>query len=292
MKSESRNIRPERKQWRIVAKRFFGHRAALIGTVSLGVILALCIFIPVIKTKDPYTIDVYKRFLFPGKEGFLLGTDELGRDVFSRLFYAGRISISVGICTALISVAIGSFFGVVSGYYGGWVDSVMMRFADVILTFPPTFLLLILAAWSGTSVLSIILIISLTRWMSVARIVRSEVLSIKRYDFVEADIALGCSNLRIMFRTLLLNAMAPILVSLSLTVAQAILIESVLSYLGYGIQPPVATWGNMLKHAQSYFTNAPWLAFFPGALITLVVISVNFIGDGLRDSLDPRLKKL
>lgn len=277
-------------EWKIIWKKFRRHKAALMGTIFLCIICCLCIFITQLKTKDPYQIDVYKRFLFPGTEGFLFGTDELGRDVFSRLFYAGRISILVGICTALISVFIGSIFGIISGYYGGRVDSVMMRFTDVILTFPPTFLLLILAACVGTSIFSIILIISLTRWMPIARIVRSQVLSLKRRDFVLADIAIGCSDLRIIFKTLLINVMAPILISMTLTVAEAILIESTLSYLGYGIQPPIATWGNMLNQAQSYFSKAPWLAFFPGALITMTVISVNFIGDGLRDSLDPRLR--
>jgi peptide/nickel transport system permease protein len=291
MKVQKReNRRSEDTGWRITWKRFRRHRAALMGAVCLSVICVLCIFISQVKMKDPYQIDVYRRFSFPGTQGFIFGTDELGRDIFSRVFYAGRISLVVGIFTALISVFIGSIFGTISGYYGGRTDSIMMRFADVILTFPPTFLLLILAAFVGTSLLSIILIISLTRWMPVARIVRSEVLSLKRRDFVVADIAVGCSDAHIIFKTLLVNAMAPILIAITLAVAEAILIESTLSYLGYGIQPPIATWGNMLNQAQSYFSKAPWLAFFPGALITITVVSVNFIGDGLRDSIDPRLR--
>jgi len=291
MKARKRaDKRTEDTGWKITWKRFRRHKAALTGAVCLSVICVLCVFISLVRMKDPYQIDVYKRFVVPGAQGFIFGTDELGRDIFSRVFYAGRISLAVGIFTALISVFIGSTFGIVSGYYGGRTDSAMMRFTDVILTFPPTFLLLILAAFVGTSLLSIILIISLTRWMPVARIVRSEVLSLKRRDFVVADIAVGCSDLHIIFKTLLVNVMAPILIAMTLTVAEAILIESTLSYLGYGIQPPTATWGNMLNQAQSYFSKAPWLAFFPGALITITVVSVNFIGDGLRDSIDPRLR--
>jgi peptide/nickel transport system permease protein len=229
------------------------------------------------------------KFAMPGHAGFLLGADELGRDLLSRLLYAGRVSLSVGLVTALIAVVIGSVLGALAGYYGGTIDTLIMRFADVLLSIPTIFVLLALSAFLKATLSTIILIIALNSWMSVARLVRGEILSIKQREFILAARALGASDTRLIFRQLLPNALAPVLVAATLNVATAILTESSLSYLGYGIQPPTASWGNMLNNAQSYVLYAPWVAVYPGIMITLTVLSFNFAGDGLRDALDPRL---
>jgi peptide/nickel transport system permease protein len=217
-------------------------------------------------------------------------SDEIGRDTLSRLLYGGRVSLTVGLVAMLTTVATGALVGVMSGYLGGWVDAVLMRFVDTMLCFPQVFLLLVVAAFIPPTLLSMSLIIGLTSWMEVSRIVRSEVLYLREQDFILAARALGASGARIMLRELLPNAMAPILVAATLKVASAVLMESYISYLGYGVQPPLASWGNMLTNAQGYFDTVPWLAVLPGALITLTVMGFNFLGDGLRDALDPRLK--
>jgi peptide/nickel transport system permease protein len=229
------------------------------------------------------------KFAKPGQAGFLLGADELGRDLLSRLLYAGRVSLSVGLMTALIAVVIGSVLGALAGYYGRNVDALIMRLADVLLSVPTIFVLLALSAFLKATLSTIILIIALNSWMSVARLVRGEILSIKEREFILAARALGASDTRLIFRQLIPNALAPVLVAATLNVATAILTESSLSYLGYGIQPPTATWGNMLNNAQSYVLYSPWVAVYPGIMITLTVLSFNFVGDGLRDALDPRL---
>jgi peptide/nickel transport system permease protein len=188
------------------------------------------------------------------------------------------------------TVITGLIIGLTAGYFGGKIDSMLMRFTDMMLCFPQVFMLLILAAFITPSVFSIALIIGLTSWMVVARIIRSQVLYIKEQDFIQAAIAAGASNWRIMLKELLPNSIAPVIVAATLRVAQAILAESYISFLGYGIQPPLASWGNMLTNAQSYFDLAPWQAIVPGSMITLAVLGFNFLGDALRDALDPRLK--
>jgi peptide/nickel transport system permease protein len=190
----------------------------------------------------------------------------------------------------IATVFTGSIIGLVSGFYGGRMDNILMRFTDIMLCFPQVFLLLVLAAFITPSVVTIALIIGLTSWMEVARIVRSQILYLREQDFIQAAFALGASGKRIMFKELLPNSLAPVLVSATLKVASAVLMESYISFLGYGIQPPLASWGNMLTNAQGYFDLAPWLAIVPGLMITLTVMSFNFLGDGLRDALDPRLK--
>ena len=188
------------------------------------------------------------------------------------------------------TVLTGALVGLVSGYYGGWVDTLLMRFVDMMLCFPQVFLLLVVAAFVTPTLISISLIIGLTSWMEVARIIRAEILHLKEQDFVQAARALGAGGVRIMTRELLPNIMAPLLVAATLKVAAAVLLESYISYLGYGVQPPLASWGNMLTNAQGYFDSEPWLAIFPGVMITITVMSFNFLGDGLRDALDPRLR--
>ncbi len=263
-----------------------------LATASAAVIVALVLLAalaPWVASRDPLYIDMAHKFARPGEAGFLLGGDELGRDVFSRLLHAGRVSLSVGLMTALITVIVGSVLGALAGYYGGSPDAVIMRLVDVLLSMPTIFLLLALAAFLKPTVFTITLIIGLNSWMSVARMVRGQVLSLKQQEFILAARAMGADDRRLIFRELLPNAMAPVLVAATLNVATAILLESSLSYLGYGIQPPTASWGNMLNNAQTYVLYAPWVAIYPGVMITLTVLSFNFAGDGLRDALDPRL---
>ena len=273
----------------IVWRRFTRNRLASAGAIGVFVLVALATLAPWVAPRDPLYIDMAHKFARPGEAGFVLGADELGRDLLSRLLHAGRVSLAVGLLTSLIAVCVGSILGAVAGFYGGAVDSAIMRVVDVLLSIPTIFLLLALAAFLKPTMLTITLIIGLNSWMSVARMVRGQVLSLKEQEFVLAARAAGAGAGRLIVRQLLPNAVAPVLVAATLTVATAILLESSLSYLGYGIQPPTASWGNMLNNAQSYVLYAPWVAVYPGAMISLTVLSFNFAGDGLRDALDPRL---
>ncbi|MGQ9677338.1 MAG: ABC transporter permease [Chloroflexota bacterium] len=281
--------KPSAGPWTLAWRRFRRHRLALGGAgiiVGLGIASALA---PVVSPYDPTYIDVLYKFAPPGQDGFLLGADELGRDVLTRLLFGGQVSLLVGLSTAVVTIIVGSIAGAVAGYSGGKVDNAIMRFADIMLCFPTLFLALVLAAFLGASLLSVTLIIAATSWMSVARLVRGQILSLREQDFITAARAIGSPAWRIIFKELLPNAMAPILVAATLTVANAILNESYLSFLGYGIQPPTPSWGNMLNKAQTYVNYAPWVAIFPGILITLTVTAFNVLGDGLRDALDPRM---
>ncbi len=272
-------------------RRFSSHRLAVFGGCIVLLLLLSAVFADFISPHDPLDLDTSRRFIKPFTDiHFILGTDEMGRDTFARLLHGGRISLIVGIAAMFATVVTGLLVGLISGYYGGKIDNILMRFTDTILCFPQVFLLLILAAFITPTVISIALIIGLTSWMEVARIIRAQIQYIKKQDFIQASFALGASGPRIMFRELLPNAMAPVLVSATLNVANAVLMESYISFLGYGIQPPLASWGNMLTNAQAYFDLSPWLAILPGIMITLTVMSFNFLGDGLRDALDPRLK--
>ncbi|MFO7644949.1 MAG: ABC transporter permease [Desulfosarcina sp.] len=278
-------------QLRRIWRRFVGHRLAVIGACVVLGLLAMALLAGWVSPHDPLALDTQRRFIPPlQNSSFILGTDEMGRDILSRLFFGGRISLVVGIAAMFATIVTGMTIGVISGFYGGRVDNLLMRFTDTMLCFPQVFLLLVLAAFITPTVISIALIIGLTSWMEVARIIRAQIQYIKEQDFVQAAFALGASEARIMFRELLPNAVAPVMVSATLNVANAVLMESYISFLGYGIQPPLASWGNMLTNAQSYFDLAPWLAILPGIMITLTVMSFNFLGDGLRDALDPRLR--
>jgi peptide/nickel transport system permease protein len=239
---------------------------------------------------DPDDIDIANRYAPPFVSSHLLGADDLGRDVLTRLLYAGQISLSVGVAAMLVTVVVGFAVGAFAAYYGGWIDTVLMRFTDVMLCFPSVFLLLFVAAFVPPSLTSISAMIGLTCWMEIARIIHAQILVIKSTDYVAAARMVGAPAWRIILRQILPNTLAPILVAATLNTAQAILLESYISYLGYGIQPPSASWGNMLTNAQSDFQIDAWLAVFPGLAITLAVTSFNFIGDGLRDALDPRVR--
>ena len=277
--------------WRLATRRFFRHRLAAIGLALCFLLLASAIFAPALAPRGPEAITILDKFAPPMTKGYLLGADEVGRDLLTRLLYAGRISLLVGFAAMAVTVTVGTVIGLVAGHFGGQVDAVLMRLTDALLCFPTVFLLLVLASFVGAKIFSITLIIGLTAWMELARILRNQTLGLREQDFVQAARALGASHGRIIVRHLLPNSLAPIMVAATLNIANAVLAESYISYLGYGIQPPAASWGNMLNNAQQYFTKAPWIALFPGLLITLTVAGFNFVGDGLRDALDPRSRR-
>jgi len=264
------------------------HRLALLGLAMITLLTLACVLGPYLLPYDSLHIDLRARFAPPMTGNHYLGTDPLGRDLAARLLMAGRISLLVGFSAMLLSIVIGALVGVVAGYRGGWISAVLMRTVDGFLSFPSIFLVLALSAALRPSPVMITVIIALTKWMEVARIVEAEVRSLREREFVQAGRMLGLSGTHIMFREILPNAMGPIIVAASLTVAGAILLEAYISFLGFGIQPPLPSWGNMLNGAQQYLDRAPWLAIIPGAAITIAVTSFNFIGDGLRDALDVR----
>lgn len=269
-------------------KRFRRNRFALAGGSVVVVLFAISLLAPYITPWDPDAIDAYRVLLPPSAEHWF-GTDELGRDVFTRVIYGARISLKVGFVSVGIAVVIGTVLGLVSGFYGGMVDTITMRFVDIMLCFPTFFLILAVIAFLEPSIWYIMAIIGLTGWMGVARLVRAEVLSLRERDFVLAARALGASDVRILFRHILPNAVSPVLVSATLGVAGAILTESALSFLGIGVQPPTPSWGNILTSGKDYIEFAWWLSLFPGGAILVTVLAYNLLGEGIRDALDPRV---
>lgn len=269
-------------------RRFLRHRLAVVGLAIIVILTVACIVGPWLLPYDQLYIDLRARFAPPMTGAHIFGTDPLGRDIAARLFMAGRVSLLVGFMAMVISTIVGTFVGVVAGYHGGRLGAVLMRIVDGFLSFPAIFLLLTLAAFVKPSPFMITVIIAVTSWMQVARVVEAEVRSLRERDFILAARMLGLSSSHIMFRELLPNVAGPIIVSATLTIANAILLEAYISFLGYGIQPPMPSWGNMLNGAQQYLATAPWLAIVPGVAITLAVTGFNFVGDGLRDALDAR----
>lgn len=288
MTALAQNAAPPRWWQSRAVRRFRNHKLAMIGVVMIVSLTLACVFGPYLLPYDSLHIDLRARFSPPLTGDYYLGTDPLGRDVAARLLMAGRISLLVGFFAMVLSTLIGTIIGVIAGYRGGWIGAALMRLVDAFLSFPSIFLLLALAALLKPSPVMITLIIAVTSWMEVARIVEAEVRSLREREFVQAGRMLGLSGVHIMFREILPNAMGPIIVAATLTVARAILLEAYVSFLGYGIQPPLPSWGNMLNGAQQYLASAPWLAIIPGITITIAVTSFNFIGDGLRDALDVR----
>jgi peptide/nickel transport system permease protein len=274
-------------QRQLAWRRFRRHKPAIVSLVLLILISLAVIFAGVI-TKYGYATQNFEALRKGPSAAHWFGTDELGRDEFTRVLYGGRISLAVGLCVALSAALIGTLVGSLAGYYGGRLDNLLMRITDLFLSFPFLVILIIGATVLGGSILDIVIVLSLFFWMPDARIVRGVFLSLKEKEFVEAARAAGSSDRRIIMSNLIPNAMGPIIVNVTLSVAAAILTESVLSFLGFGIQPPTPTWGNLLDSAQSQMLVAPWLVWFPGLAILVVVLCVNFLGDGLRDALDPQ----
>jgi peptide/nickel transport system permease protein len=288
MTSIAANLTPSRWWQSRAVSRFTRHHLALAGIAMITLLVLACVVGPYALPYDSLHIDLRARFAPPLSGQHYFGTDPLGRDLAARLLMAGRVSLLVGFSAMLLSTLIGTLVGVTAGYRGGWVGAALMRTVDGFLSYPSIFLVLALAAVLRPSPAMITVIIAFTSWMETARIVEAEVRSLREREFVQAARMVGLSRRHIMFREILPNAMGPIIVAASLAVARAILLEAYISFLGYGIQPPLPSWGNMLNGAQQYLASAPWLAIIPGAAITIAVTSFNFIGDGLRDALDVR----
>lgn len=252
--------------------------------------IIVAIFAPFIATYDPSATNLKGTFLPPSSKHFF-GTDDIGRDVFSRVVYGSRVSLFVGFIAVGISLIIGVVLGLASGYYGGKVDSIIMRFTDIMLSFPSFFLILAVIAFLKPSIINVMIVIGFTGWMGVARLVRAEVMSVKNREYITAAILQGLSHKRIMFKHILPNVLSPVFVTATLSIAGAILLESSLSFLGLGVQPPTASWGNILTDGQKNIINAWWLSFFPGLAIVFTALGYNLLGEGLRDLLDPKNKQ-
>ncbi len=279
--------------WRLGARRLLRNSRARIGLFTLFVLYSLALLAPLIAPYDPTAqVNVLQvRFLPPSLEtGYLLGTDGFGRDILSRIIYGARISLSIGFVAVLIAAVIGTVLGVLAGYFGGWIDTFIMRFVDLMLGFPRLFLILIVIAFVGPSILWVILVLGFTGWMGVARLIRGEVLSLKEQEFIVAAKALGVNTPRILIRHLLPNTLAPIIVFVTLTIGNVILIEAGLSFLGLGVQPPTPSWGNIIDLGRKNLLDAWWISTFPGLAIVITVLSFNIVGDALRDAFDPKLR--
>ncbi|MGH7325814.1 MAG: ABC transporter permease [Candidatus Rokuibacteriota bacterium] len=272
--------------WQAFAK----NRLAVIGGLVVAALAVLAVLAPVLAPWDPHRPDV-RKILEPPSARHLLGTDQLGRDVLSRMLYGARVSLAVGFVSVGIAAAIGIMLGSMAGYNGGFVDATVMRLVDLMLVFPRFFLLLAVLAFLSPSIWTIMVVIGLTGWMGVTRLVRAEFLSLKEREFVLWSQSVGATGFRVIWRHILPNAMAPVLVAMTLGIPAAILTESGLSFLGLGVQPPFATWGNILNEGKDTIEIAWWLSVYPGVAILVTVLSYNLMGEGIRDALDPRLRR-
>ncbi len=277
-------------QWQLARRKFFQHRLAMTSLLILSAVFLAALFAEVIAQYDPNMPNVPDRSLAPTLDGFhIFGTDKIGRDYFTRTLYGTRTSVYVAFIVASVSTVIGVIVGGIAGYYGGWVDNILMRTTDLFLTLPFLAILLVLSAFLGAgSPIRVAFILAFLFWTGLARIVRGEFLGLREKEFVEAAEVLGASNNRIIFRHILPNSMGPIIVNATLTVATAILVEAALSFLGFGIQPPHPALGILIADGQDSLTTQWWLALFPGLTIILIALCINFVGDGLRDALDPK----
>jgi peptide/nickel transport system permease protein len=277
--------------WQLAGRRFLRHRAGVAAAIVLLFIVILVMLGPLFLISrdaafrpDPLVINQP-----PGAEHWF-GTDQVGRDILARIIYGGQISLAIGLLAMVVSIVIGVLLGSVSGYVGGVTDGAIMRFTDAMLSIPGIFLIIALTVFLGATLPTLILSIGFLNWMIIARVMRALFLSLKEQDFVMAARCLGVQNVRIMWGHILPNAIAPVVVTATLTVGEAILTETAISYLGLGIQPPTPSWGNMLKNAQDLIWSAPWLAIFPGVMIFITILCINFMGDALRDALDPHMR--
>ncbi|AZR73693.1 peptide ABC transporter permease [Anoxybacter fermentans] len=276
----------------ITWKRLKKNKLAVISLWIIIFLYLMAIFAPYIA---PYELDEmdFENLWGPPSKQHWMGTDAMGRDLLTLIIYGSRVSLTVGIVSMLIAVSIGTLLGAIAGYYGGIVDSIIMRFTDIALCFPSFFLILTIVALFGNGIYKVIVIIGLTSWMGVTRLVRGQFLSLKEREFVEGARALGANDARIIFKHLLPNSMAPIIVASTLRIGSTILTEAVLSFLGLGVKQGTVSWGGILREAQSItvMVETPWVAIFPGLMIFITVLAFNLLGDGLRDALDPKLKQ-
>lgn len=278
---------------RRILRRFLRNRLAVAGLVVLFAIILVAVLADVIALQSPFSTNL-RALGKPPSQQYILGTDTAGRDVFARLVHGARISLVVGLGAVAIYIVLGTVLGLFSGYYGGWIDAIIMRLVDTAMSLPTLLLVLMLVTITEPSLVNIIIAIAISRWPGITRLVRGQVLTAKQNEYVTAAHALGASPVRIMFRHLFPNILAPVIVAASFGVASAILSEAALSFLGLGVRPPTPTWGTMLNEAQSLSVLAemPWFWIPPGFMIALSVLCINFVGDGLRDALDPRMKEV
>lgn len=272
----------------IIGKRFSKNLLAVFSAIIVFSLITIASLAPFLSPYDPAAIDVHN-VLSPPDRTHLIGTDELGRDLLSRMIWGSRVSLKVGFVAVGIAIMIGTFVGSFAGFYGGITDAILMRFVDIMLAFPTFFLILAVIAILEPNIYTIMAVIGITGWMDVARLVRAEFLSLKERDFVDSARVLGVSNKRLIFRHILPNALSPVFVAATFGIAGAILTESGLSFLGLGVQPPDPSWGNILTSGKDNIEVAWWLSLYPGLAILVTVLSYNLIGEGLRDALDPRL---
>lgn len=278
-------------QWKLFRRRFFRHRAAIVGLVGLFLITFACFAVSWLSPFDPNQQDLLNPPVGPGSAHWL-GTDELGRDQLARILKSGQLSLKIGFSVAILSVIIGAAIGAVAGYFGSWSDQFLMRLTDLFLVVPALAILAVALNYFGQTDAAIIGVLTLLFWMGVARVVRGQVLSIREKEFIEAARAAGASPWRIIVRHIIPNIIGPIMVNMTLAVSAAIVTESTLSFLGFGVQPPQSSWGKMLADAEGYVgTDKAYLIYGPGIAIVLTVLCVNFIGDGLRDAFDPQSDK-
>jgi len=275
----------------MVLHRFLKHKLAISGFIIVVILILMSIFAYWIsRGVDPTRAVITSRFIAPFTPGHLLGTDDVGRDVWTRILYGGRVSLTIGFITSISSAMVGGFLGSASGFFGGWFDSLMMRIVEIFFSIPTLPILVLLASKFGGSMWNIVFIMVAFGWAGTTRMIRGLVLQIKQNEYIEAAKAIGCSNARIIIRHVFPNTIAMLLVQMTLSIGGAILTESTLSFLGLGVDPSTPTWGNMLSNAMNFMWNAPHLIIWPGLFIFLAILSFNFLGDGLRDALDPKLK--
>lgn len=266
-------------------------KSVLIGGAFVLVVVICAIFAPVISTHDPYEMNMSERLLTPMEDGHILGTDQYGRDLFSRIIYGARVSLEVGLVSVVLAMVIGVTLGLVSGYYGGWVDTLIMRIVDIFLSFPVLLLAIALVAALGPGIENVILALGFVYWTNYARIVRANVLAIKEEEYIQAAKTIGSNDFRIIFLNILPNCLAPIVVVATLGLGTAIVSEATLSFLGLGIQPPESSWGWTLAFGMKFIREAPHLSVYPGLAIMFTVLGFNLLGDGIRDLTDSKLKR-
>jgi len=275
--------------WTETWRRLKRDKAAMFGLVTVGLLVLIGVFAPLLAPQDPFKVNLEIRLLPPGID-HLLGTDHFGRDILSRIIFGARISLEVGIISSTISLLLGMLFGTIAGYYGGWIDNLIMRITDIMFGFPVLLFLIGIMAAFEPNLTTVFFAIGFVSWPRMARIMRGQVLSVKENDYVLANVALGQRDFPLILRHIIPNCLAPVIVAFTMGIASAIMAEASLSFLGLGAQPPTPSWGSMVNLGKDYLRSAPWLTLFPGLAIGFTVLGFNLFGDGLRDALDPTME--
>ncbi|PMQ02545.1 MAG: peptide ABC transporter permease [Dictyoglomus sp. NZ13-RE01] len=285
---KSQGVRKPRSLWRIAIKRLIKNKLAIVGFIIVLVFVIVALFAPHIAPYDPLQVDLSKSLLPPNRE-HILGTDEFGRDILSRLIHGARTSLQIAFFAQIISISLGTVMGLIAGYYGGWIDDLIMRIVEILFAFPFLLFVIAVVATLGTGIQNLYIAVALIGWAGVSRIVRGQVLSLRERDFIASAKAIGASTWRILFRHILPNALSPIIIEATLGMGGMIMLEAGLSFLGLGVQAPTPSWGSMVQAGLAYLRSRWWYPVAPGVVIMIVVFGFNLLGDGLRDALDPRL---